>query len=172
MTQKTKGILITVAAVAVLGLGFAAMRAVQTRSMAQQLSQTVDQGKRHAATPEEIASLKRKFPARAEVSAYVERLYALADGLALENVEITTGADAARTAPRKGKNDSAAKRILPYPIKITFDGRYRAAAQFLKDMEGIDRYSRVLSLDMKPGKSTIKTSITIEIVTFEVGNAA
>ena len=116
----------------------------------------------------------RRFPLHADASLFIERLYALAEREALDNVEITTPTikDAPKRTARKNGAEADAKFLQSRLIKVAFDGKYREIAQFFKELQDIDQYSRIVSFDMKPGKDAVRITMTIEIVSFEVSDAA
>jgi Tfp pilus assembly protein PilO len=137
----------------------------------------LEQKQKEAESPETVASLallRKRFPAKADISSFVESLYVAGQKAGLENMDIITLAATRQKPARKTASpDSAPAFVLtPYPVKVTFEGNYRAAALFIRDIQKLERYKRIVHLEMKPVKSSLKTIMTIELMAYEAAHAA
>ena len=117
--------------------------------------------------------LKKTFPPRLDVPSFVGDLFFCAKSAGVKNHEVMSlsGKEVAGTGQKKG-GDSKTERVLTYQLKITFEGDFRSAAEYMRQMQNIGRFKRIIDLEMKSDKDTIKTIITIEIVSFGNENAA
>lgn len=133
---------------------------------------------REAESPETVAALallRKHFPAKADMSSFVESIYVLGQQAGLENMDIVTQAVTKQKPARKTASPGAAPPafvLTVHPVKVTFEGNYRAAARFVRDIQKLERYKRIVHLQMKPQKSTLKTIMTIELMAYEAAHAA
>lgn len=152
---------------------YAGMRTSQSSRLKEQLSALDAKEARRNADDAGVEALRIKFPEKADVSSFVEGLYTLAQTSGLENVEITTvNENKARGSKKRSTAQDGASLLVPYRVKISCEGKYRTLAQYLGRMHDVKRYNKVVSFDMKPGENTIKASIIVEIMSFEVQNAS
>ena len=121
-----------------------------------------------------LAMLRKHFPQKADISSFVEDLYVLGQRGGLENMEIVTLAVTKQKPVRKTASPDAVPAFVltAYPVKVTFEGNYRAVAQFVREIQRLERYKRIVHMEMKPVKSSLKTIMTIEIMAYEVAHAA
>jgi Tfp pilus assembly protein PilO len=165
-------ILISAVALTIALAGYIGMRASQITRLRQQVSVLEAREARRNADEAGVAVLRIKFPEKADVSSFVEGLYTLAQASGLENVEITTVDEhKARSSKKRGAQQDSATLLVPYRVKISCEGKYRILAQYLGRVHDVRRYNKVVSFDLKPGENTIKASIIVEIMSFEVRNA-
>lgn len=146
------------------------IRAVQGRL--DDLDRKTDQTLRSGA---EIEMLRKRFPPRADVSSFVENLSVLAKRNGLQNLEIATlpaAVGRARAGGQPRPKAAPEALLVAYPVKLTFEGSYRAVAEYLRQVQGMERYKRIVSVEMKPFKQRIKTSLVIEITAFEASHAS
>ncbi|MEK6743457.1 MAG: type 4a pilus biogenesis protein PilO [Nitrospirota bacterium] len=137
----------------------------------------LEQKQKEAESPENVAALamlRKHFPEKADVSSFVESIYILGRRAGLENMDIVTQAVSKQKPVRKTSSPDAAPAFVltAYPVKVTFEGDYRAVAQFVREIQKLERYKRIVQMEMKPLKSTVKTIMTIELMAYEVAHAA
>jgi Tfp pilus assembly protein PilO len=168
---KPMHILLAACLIASLGaaLVYGAKRLGQIRELRAQTA-ALQSAERKKGGEGEQELLKRKFPAKADVSSFVEGLYTVAQRSGLQNVEISTVNDAQKKSVKKSAGDVAA--LTAWPIRISFEGRYRAVADYIRAIQGLERFKRLILFEMKPGKNAIKTNMIIEIMSIEVTDAA
>jgi hypothetical protein len=117
--------------------------------------------------------LKDSFPARTDLSSFVEVLYAIARNSGLENVEIAT-----MNTTRSGRVKNAAgpgndaPQLQATRLRITCEGDYRVLAEYFGRMNGLRRYNRIVSFEMRPGAKAIQANIVVEIISFEARDAS
>lgn len=155
---------------------YAVARYRGTSAMQKQLA-VLEQKQREAESPEAVAALamlRKHFPEKADISSFVESVYILGQRAGLENMDIVTQAVSRQKPARKTTSPAAAPAyaLTAYPVKVTFEGNYRSVAQFVREMQKLERYLRIVQLEMKPQKSTLKTIMTIELMAYEVAHAA
>jgi len=121
-----------------------------------------------------LAMLRKHFPQKADISSFVENIYVLGQKGGLENLEIATLAVPKQKPFRKTVSPDAAPAFVltAYPVKVIFEGNYRAVAQFVRELQKLERYKRIVHMEMKPVKASIKTIMIIELMAYEVAHAA
>ena len=168
-------IFLAACAVAVAALIFYA--GVRNRGMIIMQNRIVEMEQKEAEFREtgvSLAMLRKHFPQKADISSFVEDLYVLGQRGGLENMEIVTLAVTKQKPVRKTASPDAAPAFVltAYPVKVTFEGNYRAVAQFVREIQRLERYKRIVHVEMKPVKSSLKTIMTIEIMAYEAAHAA
>jgi hypothetical protein len=143
------------------------------RSMESTLDSMKAGKTRLAVTATGLGTLKKTFPPRLDVPSFAGDLYLCAKNAGVKNHEVTSlpGKEIGGTAQKKGDDRKTAK-VITYQLKIAFEGDFRSAAEYIRQMQNIGRYKRIIDLEMKPDKDTLKTVITIELVSFGNENAA
>jgi len=163
---------IMVAAVIVYaGARYRGISAMQKRVAVLEQKQKESESPETAAV---IARLRENFPEKADISSFVESINVLGQRAGLQNMEIATQAFSKQKPARKAPSPDAAPAFVltAYPVKVTFEGNYRAAAQFVREVQKLERYKRIVRMEMKPLKSTLKTIMTIELMAYEAAHAA
>ncbi len=117
--------------------------------------------------------LKKTFSPRLDVPSFAGDLYSCAKNSGVKNHEVSSlpVKGIAGAAQKKG-GDRKILKVMTYQLKITFEGDFRSASEYIRQMQNIERFKRIIELEMKPDRDTIKTVITIEIVSFGDENAA
>jgi len=152
---------------------YAGLRIQQIGQVRQQVRDLDAQPMRPGASGASVDLLKKKFPQRADISSFIEGLYRLSDKAGLQNVDISTLNDGRTgSGPMSTSVKKTAQLLTTHQIRISCEGKYRAIAQYLAQINDVDRYSRVVSFDLKPSTHTIKANIVIEITSVEVHNAS
>lgn len=177
MKKPTKKLLLLAAGISLCIVAtYAAVRVKQIAGIKDQLHSYAARAAKRTEALVAVDNLIKKFPPQANTASFVESLYDLSKRSGFENVEITTASTsptAGGAQPRKSpQGRDAAKPLRPYQIKVSGEGRYHTIAQYLKFINAMERYSNVVSMDMKPDKHTIRTNITLEIVSFEGQDAS
>jgi len=137
----------------------------------------LEKKQKEAESPETVATLamlRKHFPEKADISSFVESVYTLGQQAGLENMDVVTHAVAKQKPARKTATVEAspALTLTAYPVKVTFEGNYRSVARFIREIQKLERYKRIVQIDMKPLKSSIRTIMTIELMAYEVAHAA
>ncbi|MHB8883120.1 MAG: hypothetical protein ACYC69_16625 [Thermodesulfovibrionales bacterium] len=168
MLKNNKGIL--QAAVIILSLaavsGYLYYRTGQIRSMnaeaatlkAVKLTMRMEQP--DSGDPEKI------MPGKAAVALFVEDLYAAArvSGIVKHQVStVKTGDAPARIHAPRAKAGRNSKVPETHSIKIFLEGNYRETAEYIREVQNIERYKRIVELRMKPVDNALKTDMTMEI---------
>jgi len=165
-------VLALISGASVILIVYAFIRSSQISALRQQASALVTKAARSETTVGEMELLQIKFPLKADISSFVEGLYTIAQQSGLENVEITTLNQPVKAAQKGPSGRDNAPTLVPYQIRIACEGRYRAVSQYFKQVQHNDRYSTIVSFDMRPEKNLIKLNMVIEILSFEVQNAS
>jgi Tfp pilus assembly protein PilO len=141
-------------------------RIEQTRKLKSQLIKVNEEARNMKAAREREAELfKTAFPEKADVASFVEALYSCALKTGVKNHEVITMQQKNSAPGGMRKNAGTGSPVLlMYPLKITMEGKYRQIAEYLKEMQKIERFKRVMTIEMKSGKGALTTSIVVEIM--------
>lgn len=137
----------------------------------------LEQKRKEAESPEAVAALatlRKHFPRKADISSFVESIYVLGQSAGLQNMDVVTQAVPKQKPVRKTASSDAATAFVltPYPVKVIVEGDYRSVARFIREVQKLERYKRIVQMEMKPLKSSLKTIMTIEIMAYEAAHAA
>ena len=121
-------------------------------------------------------SLRKMFPAEAGVASFVEDLYVCAQRAGLKNHEIVTdqAADMDIKAFRrqKGPGPGRTKIVNEYSLRISAEGSYRQIAEYIRQIQNIDRFKKIAELELKPAAGSVSARITLKIFSLGAGHAA
>jgi Tfp pilus assembly protein PilO len=175
--MKKYGNVIFLAACIIMAAAVTLYIGVRYRGITAMQKRVVELAQKEAESPEtgvSLAMLRKYFPEKADISSFVESIYVIGQRAGLENMDIVTLAVPRQKPVRKPSSPEAAPAFVltPYPVKVTFEGNYRAVAQFFREIQKLERYKRIVHVEMKPIKSSIKTIMTIELMAYEVAHAA
>lgn len=174
MKRRDNKYLLAIAAAALIAtVVFTGVRLRSVSAMQEQLAGLERKAEQMLRAGAEIEALQRQFPQQADVSSFVEGLSLLARRAGLRHLEITTlpAAKAAAAAQQRAGAVPPAGRLVSYPVRLSFEGNFRTIAEYLRTVQAMDRYKRIVQIEMKPHKQTIRTSIIIEITAFEASHA-
>ena len=172
MKKHTKLLLAVLMGLAVVILvSYAVIRSGQITALHQQTSLLAAKSTRPESSVADLEQLQKRFPMKADISSFVEKLYTLAQQSGLENVEITT-VNQTRKAVIKGQpGRENAPPLVSYQVHIACEGKYQTISTYVKHVQSNDRFSTIISFDMKPDKNLVKLNMIIEILSFEVQHA-
>jgi len=173
MIKRDKLLAVAATVLAAIYIYYAGTRIMQIKKMQNDMAALGQNIPMQSSTASDISTLKKKFPGKADISSFVERLSVLAQKAGMKNVDIIARNDTQVKVMRKNASNANQTRILvTYPIRISFEGKYRVIAEFLKELQEIERYKKVTQIELKPGENSVKATILIDIVSFEGADAA
>ena len=117
----------------------------------------------------------KMFPERAGIALFVEDLFDVAriSGIKKhEVITVKTGDVPERKNVLKGRAGESGKDLKTYSLKISLEGNYRDTVEYIREVQNIGRYQRIVELGMKPADKILKTDITVEIVSMGGQDAA
>jgi Tfp pilus assembly protein PilO len=111
------------------------------------VSEMASWSKEHPGEDATAARHRRAVPARAMVPAFLEAL----DGIAERHGVSTEGIEPAETIADVSVPDEAGRPVPLRRAEMRFriSGRYRALAEYLRDVEGMDQLVQVRSVDVR-----------------------
>lgn len=115
----------------------------------------------------ESEQLRKRFPAQADIASFVETLSLLARQTGLRNLSVATLPPTRSTGAKP-----TASLLIFHPVKVSFEGDFRSVAEYLRRIQDLERFKRIVQIEMKPLKQTIATDLVIEITAFEGNDAA
>ena len=144
-----------------------------TRAVETELNSRHREERDRAGAGAEMRSAEKKLSSHLSVPLVIEELYRCAKNAGVMKHEVTTLAGGQAPAPvQKPGGEKRHEVARTSQLKITFEGNYRAAAEYVRLMQNINRFKRIVDLEMKSEKDTIKTTITLEILSFGQEHAA
>jgi hypothetical protein len=118
---------------------------------------------------------EKMFPVNPGTALFVEKLYDAARISGIKKHEVSTektGDISVRKNVMKNATGESEKVLKTYSLKISLEGNYRDTAEYIREVQNIGRYMRIMGLVMKPVDKLLKTDITIEIYSLGGRDAA
>lgn len=104
------------------------------------------------------------FLARNQIPTFIETLYKLAEDNGLKRYDILSKPDKQSGANvQKTKMIGGLQGIEIYPLKISIEGDYRDVAEYIRELQNIDRLKKIRDITITPEKRHIKAEISIDI---------
>lgn len=168
MKKSNKGIIQTVIIILSLAvvLVYLYARAGQINSMNTEIAKVRAEKLSLQAEKPYKGNLEKMFPEKAGIALFVENLYDAARISGIKKHEVSTvkmGDAPARRNVKKGAVGENEKVLKTYSLKISLAGNYRDTVEYIREVQNIERYKRIVELGMKPADKLLKTDITIEI---------
>ncbi|OGW29582.1 MAG: hypothetical protein A2X59_05725 [Nitrospirae bacterium GWC2_42_7] len=168
MTKYNKGIIQAVVIVLslVLVLVYLYFRVGQIKSINAEITKVRSEKLSLQAVEPESVDVEKIFPGKAGIALFVENLYEAARMSGIKDHEVSTvkmGDMPARRNLMKGKAAGNEKALKTYSLKISLQGNYRDTVEYIRELQNIERYKRIVELVMKPVDMQLKTDITVEI---------
>jgi Tfp pilus assembly protein PilO len=118
---------------------------------------------------------EKLFPEKAGTALFVENLYDAARLSGIKKHEVSTVKTSdvpARKNVTKGTSADSGKVLKTYSLKISLEGNYRETAEYIREVQNIERFKRITELGIKPADKLLKTDMTIEIYSLGGQDAA
>lgn len=104
------------------------------------------------------------FLTRNQIPAFIETLYKLAEDNRLKKYDIISKSEKQSGANiQKSKVTGRLQGIEIYPLKISIEGDYRDIAEYIRELQNIDRLKRIRDISITPEKRHIRAEINIDI---------
>ncbi|MBA4371342.1 MAG: hypothetical protein C0402_00600 [Thermodesulfovibrio sp.] len=117
--------------------------------------------------------LVRMFPQQPDISVFVDGLYQHAHKSGIRNLEVQTLPTKDRGPRVTGRKDEKAKKTMQaLPLRIVMEGTYRNIAEYMRLMQNDERFTRVVELEIQPGKDLLRATMTLEIFSIAGQNAS
>jgi len=110
--------------------------------------------------------IEKMFPKSAGIALFVDNLYEAARMAGIKRHAVSTlktGDVSARRNVKKGVTGESGQVLKTYVLKISLEGNYRDTAEYIREVQNIERYKRIVEFAMRPADKLLKTDITIEI---------
>ena len=177
MRKKNKGIIYFSIIVVSLALALVYLydRTVQVNSINDQIAKIRAEKLGMSGEKPAQENMSEMFPERAGIAVFVEDLFDAAriSGIRKHEVSTVKMADVPeRKNVMKGRAGESGKDLKSYSLKISLEGNYRDTVEYIREVQNIGRYKRIVELVMKPADKILKTDITVEIVSMGGQNAA
>lgn len=143
-------------------------RGAANKRLQAEISTTQNElGKIRAATLE-MDRLRRLFPAETGSAAFVEDLYIAAKQSKLISHDVSTENIASRHSARSGSESGDLGRLR---FKVSVEGGYRSIAEYVRRVQNIERFKRVIDIKLTPGKHGVSGNISLELYSLKGNNA-
>lgn len=104
------------------------------------------------------------FLTKNQIPTFIETLYKLAEDNRLKNYDILSKSDRQSGANvQKSKVTGGLQGIEIYPLIISIEGDYRNIAEYVRELQNIDRLKKIRDITITPEKRHIKAEISIDI---------
>jgi len=168
MKKSNKGIIQTVIIILslVVVLVYLYSRTGQINSMNAEIMKVRAEKLGLQAEKPDMGNPEKMFPGKAGMALFVENLYDAARTAGIKKHEVSTvkmGEAPERRNVKKGGAGEKEKVLKTYPLKISLEGDYRDTVEYIREVQNIERFKRIVEIGMKPAEKLLKTDITIEI---------
>lgn len=119
-------------------------------------------------TAQEMDQLRRLFPVEAHTALFIEDLYTAAKQSKLTSHDASTENTPARSTSR---NTSKSDELSSYRFKINVEGNYRSIAEYVRNVQNIERFKRIADIHLTPGKQGVTGNISLELFSLKGRNA-
>lgn len=116
----------------------------------------------------EMDNLRKRFPAEANTASFIEDLYTAAQQSKLTAHDVSTENVATRSTSRGPAQPDA---LSSFRFKITVEGNYRSIAEYIRRVQNLERFKRLVDIKLAPGKQGIAGNITLELFSLKGPNA-
>lgn len=130
---------------------------------------SADKSKTRAAEAE-LERMTRMIPTGSDTPAFIEALYKTAKESGLKQHEVSTEADKTGGSARPGGSDSTST-IAKQRIKVSASGNFRSFAEYLRRIQNMERFNRIVEFKLLPDADQLKGTFAIELYYLPVKNA-
>jgi Tfp pilus assembly protein PilO len=118
-----------------------------------------------------IDSLKRLFPQKGDTAVFIEEVYRIGKQRALKNLTFeqksTQFIEPASGGISKTVRAPSQKVIYAYPFRISFNAGYRNSAEFIREIQNIERFVTMESISVKREKESLAVELVVSIYSTE-----
>ncbi len=151
------------------------IRTGQIKSMQEQIAK-LRAGKpdisQRVVSEEDIAG---RVSDKAGTASFVENLFDAARVSGIKKHEVSTmkisDVPAGKSA-MKSKNAENESVLNTYSLKITFEGNYRETSEYVREVQNIGQYKKIIELGMRPDNKLLKTDMMVQIFSWGKQDAA
>ncbi len=119
----------------------------------------------------QLKSLNKALPTRLEIAPFIETLTRLARQTGVQNhVAVTAASGSGRTAARRPVAVPGSSSLQTARLKIEFFSSFREAAEYLRLVQNLDIFKRIVDLEMDPKQGTVRTLLTIDLIALQDGH--
>lgn len=170
MTRQSKLIALVVylLVLTIVMLGYRTNRASKVKRLRAELVSTTSAQNKKRAEEAELARLTRLIPVRSDTPAFMESLYRCAHESGLKLHEASTETSGQKASARPGNTDSGS--VAKHRIKISAIGNFRSFAEYLRRVQNIERFNRIIDFKLAPDNGQLRGTITVELYSLPVNN--
>lgn len=173
LTRKNKFIILVVylLVLAVGMLGYRINRTAKIKKLRADLARITAEKNKTSNVEAEAVRLTKLIPAEANSPEFIESLYRCARESGLNQHEVATEASKSSVSarPRPGAADTAS--ITKHRIKVSASGSYRSFAEYVRRVQNIERFNRIIEFRLSPDAGQLKGTFAIELYSLPVKNA-
>ena len=118
--------------------------------------------------------LVRMFPPRPDLSLFVDELYEYGRKSGIMNLEVQSLPSKEKGRQTGDGKEEKTRVMRSYPLRIMMEGTYRTIAEYIRLMQNSERFTRVLELEIQPGKDldVHRATMTLEIFSIAGSDAS
>lgn len=144
-------------------------RAKKVKALRAQLAQTQSEKEKIRRGEAELERLSKQFPPKANLPSVVESLYRFAkdSGIKVHEVSTEGGKRQAAARPGSAQKDNPAT-VTTSVIKVNLAGSFREIAEYIRQVQNMERFNRISEFKLTPDDERIKGSLSIEFFSLAV----
>lgn len=141
-------------------------RSKKIKLLHAELARVASEKEKVRAAEAEVSRLTKLVPSETNTYAFIETLYQLARESGLKQHEVITESEKrADTARPGGANTS---EVAKHRLKISANGSYRSFAEYVRKIQNIERFNRIIDFKLSPDAFQLKGTLTIELYSLPV----
>lgn len=118
-----------------------------------------------------IDTLKRLFPQKGNTAAFIEDVYRIGKQRALKNLTFeqksTQFIEPGSGGISKTSHAPSQKVIYAYPFRIAFNAGYRNTAEFIREIQDLERFATMESISVKRDKESLAVEMVVTVYSTE-----
>jgi Tfp pilus assembly protein PilO len=143
-------------------------RSSADKRLQSEISTTQNEISKIKAAGQEMEQLRRLFPAEPRTASFIEDLYSAAKQSKLSSHDASSETSSTRPTSR---NTSQPDELSSYRFKINVEGNYRSIAEYIRTIQNIERFKRVVDIKLAPGKQGVTGNLSLELFSLKGHNA-
>lgn len=152
-------------------LGYRINRTAKIKKLRADLARITAEKSKTSNVEAEAARLTKLIPAEVNTPEFIESLYRCARESGLSQHEVATEASKSSISARPRPGVTETTSLAKHRIKVSASGSYRSFAEYVRRVQNIDRFNRIVEFRLTPDAGQLKGTFVIELYSLPVKNA-
>lgn len=169
MTRQTKLIILVgyLLILSVVMVAYKSNRSKKIKQLRAQISQVQAEKEKVRKGEAELARLSKLFPASTDLADLVELLYRYAKTAGLSHHQVAADGDKKKSSARPGPAKESGM-VVTHSIRVSVSGNFRQVAEYVRQVQNMERFSRISEFKLSTDHEQVKGALTIEVFSLPV----